>query len=67
VLGLAARDFSGLRSIWLIPLKDTLSLFWFARAFLARTVVWRGVEMQLTSDGRLLPRPGETWRTEHSS
>ena len=55
VLGLALRSRSGLRNSWLIPIKDVLSLFWFARAFLKRSVSWRGVEMALTRDGRLTP------------
>lgn len=67
VLGVAARDFRGLRSVWLVPIKDTLSVFWFVRAFLTRTVIWRGVEMQLTSDGRLRPLAREALQTEHSS
>jgi ceramide glucosyltransferase len=62
VLGLALRDRDGLRCLWLIPVKDMLSLFWFTRAFVQRTVVWRGVEMRLSRDGRLLPL-----RTERSS
>jgi ceramide glucosyltransferase len=66
VLGVALRDFSGLRSLWLVPIKDTLSLFWFARAFLKRSVIWRGVEMTLTSDGRLRPLHAEPLQTEHS-
>jgi ceramide glucosyltransferase len=53
VLGVALADVHGLLSIWLVPLKDILSLVWFVRAFATRRVVWRGVEMALTSDGRL--------------
>lgn len=56
VLGLALRDRTGLRSLWLIPIKDCLSLIWFARSWSKRTVTWRGVEMALTSDGRLRER-----------
>ena len=53
VVGVALSDVRGLLSIWLIPIKDVLSLVWFARAFATRRVMWRGVEMALTSDGRL--------------
>lgn len=55
VIGLAQRDARNLRALWLVPIKDILSLFWFVRAFVQRTVTWRGVEMALTRDGRLLP------------
>lgn len=55
VLGVALRSGVGLRNSWLIPVKDVLSLFWFMRAYLKRSVIWRGVEMALTRDGRLLP------------
>jgi hypothetical protein len=57
VLGVALADRRGLRSAWLVPIKDVLSLIWFVRAFVARRVVWRGVEMSLTSDGRLSAIP----------
>ena len=62
VLGVALRDVRGLRSLWLVPIKDVLSLFWFVRSWLKRTVVWRGVEMALTSDGRLRPLAREHGR-----
>lgn len=55
VLAVAVRSGSGLRNSWLIPIKDVLSLFWFTRAYVKRSVIWRGVEMALTRDGRLLP------------
>lgn len=53
VVGVALADVRGLLSIWLVPFKDVLSLIWFVRAFAARRVIWRGVEMSLSSDGRL--------------
>jgi ceramide glucosyltransferase len=53
VLGVALHDYTGLRNLWLVPIKDVLSLVWFVRAFVTRTVIWRGVEMSLASDGRL--------------
>jgi len=53
VVAVALADVRGLLSIWLIPIKDVLSLIWFVRAFTTRRVVWRGTEMALTSDGRL--------------
>lgn len=57
VLGIALQDYASLRSLWLVPLKDIVSLAWFVRAFTKSTVVWRGVEMSLSSDGRLTPVP----------
>ncbi len=59
VLGVALADFRGLLSIWLIPIKDVLSLVWFVRAFATRRVVWRGVELSLASDGRLSALPAK--------
>jgi ceramide glucosyltransferase len=55
VLGVALRDPASLRALWLVPIKDALSLAWFVRAFAQSTVNWRGVEMALTRDGRLQP------------
>jgi hypothetical protein len=61
VIGGALGARASLRSLWLIPAKDVLSLFWFVRAIAKRTVVWRGVELSLTSDGRFVPpkAPGD--------
>ena len=55
VLGFALRDRRSLRSLWLIPLKDVLSLCWFVHAYFNRTVIWRGVKLALTRDGRFIP------------
>jgi hypothetical protein len=44
-----------LRSIWLVPAKDMLSVIWYARAIFTRTVSWRGVELALTRDGQFIP------------
>ena len=53
VLGIALGDREGLQALWLLPLKDLLSLVWAARALASKTVVWRGVELALGHDGRL--------------
>jgi ceramide glucosyltransferase len=61
ITGVTLADAAALRSLWLLPIKDILSLFWFVRAFLKRTVIWRGSELELTRDGRFAPAktPGE--------
>jgi len=56
VLGLALRDYAGLRRLWLVPIKDLLSVIWFVRALVSSRVVWRGIEMSLARDGRLTVR-----------
>jgi len=50
------RDEEGLRSLWLLPLRDLLGLASWALAFTQRTVTWRGAEFVLTRNGRLVPR-----------
>jgi ceramide glucosyltransferase len=55
VLG-AFRDREGLRSLWLLPLRDVLGLVSWGLAFTQRTVIWRGAEFVLTRNGRLVPR-----------
>jgi ceramide glucosyltransferase len=55
VLSVALQDRASLRSLWLLPIKDVLSLFWYARAIATRTVSWRGVQLALTRDGQLIP------------
>lgn len=39
----------------LVPLRDALGLAIWAAAFLSRDVAWRGEELRLAGDGRLLP------------
>jgi ceramide glucosyltransferase len=54
-LRVALHDRAWLRSIWLVPVKDMLSVIWYARAIFTRTVSWRGVELALTRDGQFIP------------
>jgi ceramide glucosyltransferase len=54
-LRVALHDRAWLRSIWLVPVKDMLSVIWYARAIFTRTVSWRGVELALTHDGQFIP------------
>jgi ceramide glucosyltransferase len=58
VVAVALRDRRALLSLWLIPIKDVLGLYWFVFAFTKRTVVWRGVKLRLTGRGRLQPLSG---------
>lgn len=53
VIGVALNDRPALANLWLLPFKDCLSLIWFAQSIAKGTVIWRGVEMELTRDGRL--------------
>ena len=53
VLGVALKDVRGLPALWLLPFKDVISMVWFVRAFVTRTITWRGTEMSVTRDGRL--------------
>jgi ceramide glucosyltransferase len=57
VLGVALRDFEGLRALWLVPIKDVLGVVLALRAAFARTVVWRGVELSVGAGGRLSAPP----------
>jgi ceramide glucosyltransferase len=59
VLSIALGDVPGLRALWLVPLKDVVSIVWFVRAFVTRTITWRGTEMSLTREGRLRPISSE--------
>lgn len=53
VIGVALNDRPAFANLWLLPIKDCLSLIWFAQSIAKGTVIWRGVEMELTRDGRL--------------
>jgi ceramide glucosyltransferase len=54
ILGFGLRDREGLRSLWLLLLRDIASLATWLMAFLKRTTVWRGTSFFLTRDGRLV-------------
>lgn len=63
VLGWGFRDREGLRSLWLLPLRDTAGLVSWLLAFSKRTVIWRQAEFILTRGGRMVPRAGDSCGT----
>lgn len=50
------NDGESLRRLVWLPVRDLAGLATWALAFLKRQVVWRGVEFELTRDGRIVPR-----------
>lgn len=50
------RDREGLKSLFLLPLRDVAALVSLLLAFTQKTTVWRGKEFVLTRDGRMVPR-----------
>ena len=48
------RDREGLQSLYLLPLRDTVGLIFWALAFTNRTVLWRGTEFRITTNGRMV-------------
>ncbi len=50
------RDREGLRSLWLLPLRDLAGLASWVLALSKHTFEWRGLEFGLTRDGRIVPR-----------
>ena len=54
ILGLGLRDREGLRSLWLLILRDISALATWLLAFTKRTTIWRGTSFVLTRDGRLV-------------
>ena len=49
----AMNDSEGIKSIVLLPWRDTIGLVFWVLAFTQRTVVWRGVEFKLTRYGKM--------------
>jgi ceramide glucosyltransferase len=49
-------DGVGLRSLWLLPVRDVAALVSWVLAFTRPIVVWRGAEFVLGRDGRMVPR-----------
>lgn len=60
ILGWGFRDQGGLRSLWLLPLRDAAGLVSWLLAFTKRTVIWREAEFILTPGGRMVPRAGDS-------
>lgn len=56
ILGWGLKDREGLRSLWLLPLRDISSLITWLLAFTKKTTVWRGTRFILTRDGRLVAK-----------
>jgi ceramide glucosyltransferase len=54
ILGWGLRDREGLRSLWLLILRDISALATWLLAFTKRTTIWRGTSFVLTRDGRLV-------------
>ena len=55
VLRIGLDDHAGLRSLWLLPLRDVLGLAaWFA-AHVRQNFVWRGHQFGLVKEGRIDP------------
>jgi ceramide glucosyltransferase len=50
------QDYEGLKSLWLLPLRDMAALVSWVLSFTKRTVIWRGSEFTLTREGRLIPK-----------
>jgi ceramide glucosyltransferase len=58
----------GLRSLLWLPARDLAALGTWLVALRRRSVVWRGIEFALTSDGRMRPLgPARPRRTAHGS
>ena len=56
ILGWGFRDWEGIKSLALLPIRDGTGLVSWFLAFTKRTVIWRGVEFILHRDGRMVPR-----------
>jgi hypothetical protein len=53
------RDREGVRSLFLLPLRDLFGLASWAQDYMRHTVIWHGQEFILTRHGRLLPCEGK--------
>lgn len=53
------RDYEGLKSLALLPLRDIAALISWFLSFTKRTVIWRESEFILTGEGRMVPKKKE--------
>ncbi len=56
IMGWGLRDREGVKSLFLLPLRDIAALASWALAFTKNTVIWRRKEFTLTRGGRLVIR-----------
>lgn len=49
------KDLEGLKSLYLLPLRDIFGLIFFALALTKRTVIWRGIKFKLINNGKMIP------------
>jgi ceramide glucosyltransferase len=54
ILKSGLRDGEGLKSLWLLPLRDLAGLASWFFSYGQRTVIWRDVEYRLTTGGRMV-------------
>jgi len=55
-LAVGLGDWTSVRSLALLPLRDVAGLVSWLLAFLWPTVIWRGEQFILTRDGRMVPK-----------
>ena len=53
IVGWGLQDREGLKSIFLLPLRDMAALVSWVMALTRKTVIWRGSKMTVTRNGRL--------------
>jgi len=55
-LGVGLGDWTSVRRLALLPLRDVAGLVSWLLAFVWPTVIWRGERFILTRDGRMVPK-----------
>ena len=55
ITALELKDDEAIKSLHLLAFRDVVGLIFWLLAFTQRTVVWRGVEFKLTSNGKMVP------------
>lgn len=55
VAGRFLNDAEVRRSLWLVPVRDLVSFFFWVFGFLGNTIEWRGQRFRLETDGKIVP------------
>lgn len=49
------EDKEGLKSLYLLPLRDIVGVIFWLLAFTKQTVIWRGVKYKIIENGKMIP------------
>jgi ceramide glucosyltransferase len=59
---ISLKDPTVIKFLWLVPLRDLLSFAIWCFGFIGNTIEWRGQQLKLTKDGKLLMQERQSYQ-----